>query len=110
MFYDTESHPLPDDKELRKKLVDEDSRSNSRIKPTIISQKHSDVAKCDNIVLTSIDKYENDHLSASTSGRVETREDDKDESDKTISIIDKEITRNNSKVKFLSIFNSFDFC
>lgn len=101
MFYEAESHPLPDDQELIEKSMDEDSRSNSRIEQTVISLKHPDVAKLDSI-LTSIDKCENDHLSVPASGKAKTRlEDDKYENDEILSIIDKE-TENDFKVKFLS--------
>ncbi|XP_012061780.1 PREDICTED: uncharacterized protein LOC105625047 [Atta cephalotes] len=101
MFYDTESHsPLPDDKEFV--IETPHFRSNSNTEQTVISQKRNlNVidAKCDSIILTSIDKYENDHLSAlnasCSAGKAETEEDDKYENDK-ISVIDKDI-RNSSK-------------
>ncbi|XP_024892789.1 uncharacterized protein LOC112468173 isoform X1 [Temnothorax curvispinosus] len=104
MSYDTESrNSLPDDKELIENVVDEDShsRSNSRVQ-TAVSQKRSNIdidVKCDRDgALTSIDNDENDRLSVvpDVIRKVETEvEDDKDEADKTISIVDKE-TRNNS--------------
>lgn len=103
MSYDTESQPLPDDEEFIEKSVNENSRSNSNsgVSRTAISRKHPSVVKCES-ALTSTDNEENDRLLvASVIGKAETRENDKYETDKTISIVDKE-TRNNSKVKFLS--------
>ena len=104
MFYDTESHPpLPDDKEFT--IETSHFRSNSNIEQTVISQKSNlniIDAKCDSIVLTSIDKYENNRSAFNTScsaEKAETEEaDNKYENDKIISIIDED-TRNSSKVK-----------
>lgn len=97
-----ESHPesraLPDDKEFIEKLMDENSRSNNGIQ-TVIPQKHSNVAECENI-LTSIDKYENNLVPTIEKA---DEENDEYEDDNTISIIDKE-TRNNSKVKKSFLF------
>ncbi|XP_071561046.1 uncharacterized protein [Temnothorax nylanderi] len=116
MSYDTESHPLPDDKELIEKLVDEDShsRSNSRVQ-TAVSQKRSNIdidVKCDG-ALTSIDNDENDRLSVVPTDvirKVETEvEDDKDEADKTISIVDKKRRNNSNKEeKTLICFGNTD--
>ncbi|TGZ43146.1 hypothetical protein DBV15_11572 [Temnothorax longispinosus] len=107
MSYDTESrNSLPDDKELIENVVDEDShsRSNSRVQ-TAVSQKRSNIdidVKCDRDgALTSIDNDENDRLSVvpDVIRKVETEvEDDKDEADKTISIVDKETRNNSNKV------------
>ncbi|KYN44622.1 hypothetical protein ALC56_01065 [Trachymyrmex septentrionalis] len=102
MFYDTESHlPLPDDKEFI--IETSHFRSNSNTEQTVISQKRNlnEIdAKCDSIILTSIDKYENDHLSAlntsCSAGKAETEEADEYENDKIISIIGED-KRNNSK-------------
>ncbi|XP_011631558.1 uncharacterized protein LOC105423494 [Pogonomyrmex barbatus] len=66
----------------------------------VISQKHLNIAECENIII-STDKYENDYVSVSTIEKVEIEGNEKgneNHEDETISIIDKE-TQKYSKEK-----------
>jgi len=102
MSYTTELHSLPENKEFIRNSLDEISLlcSNSHVQ-TAQSQKSPNVAKCES---TSTDNDEfNDCLSVIEKAEVEAEGNDKYEADKIISIVD-EKTRNNSEVKFLSLF------